>query len=174
MYYLLQEKPEVEISRHASIPSPNFLNYNNKGISNNSVTDDEVISQLSTQPSAFIPNDPLLRKLSLIIAFLFWRYFIAFSLLSLQSWEGTCNDTLLGRQSTAFTRMITICLLYYHLAEIYQKVVSGVRPYFRPSLDSSDCPSGDLANVIRKGWSEDPAERPDFQALKGILRRLNK
>lgn len=49
-----------------------------------------------------------------------------------------------------------------------------MRPYFRPSLDSSDCPSGDLANVIRKGWSEDPAERPDFQALKGILRRLNK
>ncbi|CAI9726822.1 atrial natriuretic peptide receptor 1-like isoform X2 [Octopus vulgaris] len=58
--------------------------------------------------------------------------------------------------------------------EIYQKVVNGVRPYFRPGLENCDCPSDELANIIRKGWSEDPAERPDFHALKGMLRRLNK
>ncbi|GAB1607356.1 atrial natriuretic peptide receptor 1-like isoform X2 [Argonauta hians] len=58
--------------------------------------------------------------------------------------------------------------------EIYQKVVNGVRPYFRPALENIDCSSDELANIIRRGWSEDPTERPDFQALKGILRRLNK
>ncbi|XP_064596016.1 atrial natriuretic peptide receptor 1-like isoform X3 [Liolophura sinensis] len=58
--------------------------------------------------------------------------------------------------------------------EIYQKLKDGVRPYFRPTMEPADCPNDELAAVIRRCWSEDPAERPDFQSLKSIVRKLNK
>ncbi|XP_069101885.1 atrial natriuretic peptide receptor 1-like isoform X3 [Argopecten irradians] len=58
--------------------------------------------------------------------------------------------------------------------EIHQKVKNGLKPYFRPTLEEADCPCDELAEVIRKCWSEDPMERPDFQALKSIIRKLNK
>lgn len=60
------------------------------------------------------------------------------------------------------------------LPEIYQKLKDGVRPYFRPTMEAADCPNYELASVIRRCWSEDPAERPDFQSLKSIIRKLNK
>ncbi|XP_052695458.1 atrial natriuretic peptide receptor 1-like isoform X4 [Crassostrea angulata] len=59
-------------------------------------------------------------------------------------------------------------------AEIHEKVKNGVKPYFRPTLEESDCPCDELAVVIRRCWAEDPMERPDFQALKSIIRKLNK
>ena len=61
-------------------------------------------------------------------------------------------------------------------AEIYRKVKNGQRPYFRPTLDHLDddeC-SEELANMIKKCWSEDPMERPDFHSLKTIIRKINK
>ncbi|XP_048251029.1 atrial natriuretic peptide receptor 1-like isoform X2 [Haliotis rufescens] len=58
--------------------------------------------------------------------------------------------------------------------EICQKVKTGVKPYFRPTLEDYDCPCDELADVIRRCWAEDPMERPDFQALKSIIRKLNK
>ncbi|CAG5131906.1 unnamed protein product, partial [Candidula unifasciata] len=58
--------------------------------------------------------------------------------------------------------------------EIYQKVKLGMKPYFRPTLEEFDCPCDELAGVIRRCWSEDPADRPDFQALKSIIRKLNR
>ena len=61
-------------------------------------------------------------------------------------------------------------------AEIYRKVKNGQRPYFRPTLDhldDDDC-SEELANMIKKCWSEDPMERPDFHSLKTIIRKINK
>ncbi|XP_069101884.1 atrial natriuretic peptide receptor 1-like isoform X2 [Argopecten irradians] len=58
--------------------------------------------------------------------------------------------------------------------KIHQKVKNGLKPYFRPTLEEADCPCDELAEVIRKCWSEDPMERPDFQALKSIIRKLNK
>ncbi|ESP02584.1 hypothetical protein LOTGIDRAFT_237906 [Lottia gigantea] len=58
--------------------------------------------------------------------------------------------------------------------EIYVKVRNGLRPYFRPTLDDYDCPSDELANIIRRCWAEDPAERPDCQALKSLIRKLNR
>ncbi|XP_041356301.1 atrial natriuretic peptide receptor 1-like [Gigantopelta aegis] len=58
--------------------------------------------------------------------------------------------------------------------EIYEKVKSGVKPYFRPMLEDFDCPSDELAAVIRRCWSEEPTERPDFHALKTIIRKLNR
>ncbi|XP_061185413.1 atrial natriuretic peptide receptor 1-like isoform X7 [Saccostrea echinata] len=59
-------------------------------------------------------------------------------------------------------------------SEIYEKVKNGIKPYFRPSLEECDCPCDELADVIRRCWAEDPMERPDFQALKSIIRKLNK
>ncbi|KAL3886487.1 hypothetical protein ACJMK2_026472, partial [Sinanodonta woodiana] len=58
--------------------------------------------------------------------------------------------------------------------EIYEKVKNGLKPYFRPTLEEYDCPCDELAEVIRKCWSEDPMERPDFTHLKNIIRKLNK
>ncbi|KAK3096096.1 hypothetical protein FSP39_023182 [Pinctada imbricata] len=58
--------------------------------------------------------------------------------------------------------------------EIYQKVKNGLKPYFRPSMEECDCPCDELAEVVRRCWAEDPMERPDFQALKSIIRKLNK
>ncbi|XP_041349917.1 atrial natriuretic peptide receptor 1-like isoform X1 [Gigantopelta aegis] len=58
--------------------------------------------------------------------------------------------------------------------EIYEKVKNGLKPYFRPTLEDFDCPCDELAAVIRRCWAEDPVERPDFQGLKSIIRKLNK
>ncbi|XP_050396920.1 atrial natriuretic peptide receptor 1 isoform X2 [Patella vulgata] len=58
--------------------------------------------------------------------------------------------------------------------EIFTKVRNGLRPYFRPTLDEYDCPCDELAAVITRCWAEDPAERPDCQALKSIIRKLNR
>lgn len=60
------------------------------------------------------------------------------------------------------------------VSEICDKVRDGVKPYFRPTLENYDCPCDELAGVIRRCWAEDPAERPDFQALRTLIKRLNK
>ncbi|KAK2143904.1 hypothetical protein LSH36_801g03048 [Paralvinella palmiformis] len=62
-------------------------------------------------------------------------------------------------------------------SQIYRKVKNGQRPYFRPTLDQLDDEEGcseELANMISKCWAEDPVDRPDFHALKSILRKINK
>ncbi|CAG5114467.1 unnamed protein product, partial [Candidula unifasciata] len=58
--------------------------------------------------------------------------------------------------------------------EIIDKVKKGMKPYFRPTLEEFDCPNDELARVIRHCWSEDPAERPDFQQLRTMIKKLNK
>ncbi|CAG5115044.1 unnamed protein product, partial [Candidula unifasciata] len=58
--------------------------------------------------------------------------------------------------------------------EIIDKVKNAIKPYFRPTLETFDCPTDELAYVIRKCWAEDPNERPDFQMLKGQIRKLNR
>ena len=70
--------------------------------------------------------------------------------------------------------MVTEFMVYFFLADIYQKIKNGMRPYFRPTMEEFDCPCDELAAVIRKCWSEDPLDRPDFQSLKSIIRKLNK
>ncbi|KAK7497822.1 hypothetical protein BaRGS_00010956 [Batillaria attramentaria] len=59
-------------------------------------------------------------------------------------------------------------------AEIVEKVRGGLKPYFRPTLENFDCPCDELAVLIRRCWAEDPNERPDFQALRTLIKRLNK
>ncbi|KAK7089897.1 hypothetical protein V1264_024469, partial [Littorina saxatilis] len=58
--------------------------------------------------------------------------------------------------------------------EIYNKVSNGLKPFFRPTLEEYDCPSDELAHVIRRCWAEDPSDRPDFTQLKTIIRKLNR
>jgi hypothetical protein len=65
-------------------------------------------------------------------------------------------------------------------------VKNGQKPYFRPTLLSSQattasgdeeyegCSSEELLTMIRRCWAEDPTERPDFHALKTIIKRINK
>ena len=45
---------------------------------------------------------------------------------------------------------------------------------FRPTLEEFDCPNDELARVIRRCWAEEPSERPDFQALRTMIKKLNK
>ncbi len=59
------------------------------------------------------------------------------------------------------------------LTEIIENVKNGQKPAFRPTVDEE---MGDEAVVqmMKRCWMEDPAERPDFPALKATIRRLNK
>lgn len=49
-----------------------------------------------------------------------------------------------------------------------------VQQPFRPQL--VDIPNNykEINTVMQKCWSEDPNERPDFNALKTIIRNINK
>ncbi|KAK3733152.1 hypothetical protein RRG08_046076 [Elysia crispata] len=58
--------------------------------------------------------------------------------------------------------------------EIGEKVLNGMKPYFRPTMEAFDCPCDELAGVIKRCWAEDPVDRPDFQTLKGQIRKLNR
>jgi len=72
-----------------------------------------------------------------------------------------------------------VLLFCYWTTEIYQYVKEGqMSPAFRPTLldskqDSQGC-SEQLASLIRRCWSEDPVDRPDFGAVKSALKRISK
>jgi atrial natriuretic peptide receptor A len=64
--------------------------------------------------------------------------------------------------------------------EIYMYVKDGHKssPVFRPTLldrkqDDNGC-SEDLAALVRRCWTEDPLERPDFNGIKSALKRISK
>ena len=63
------------------------------------------------------------------------------------------------------------------ILEIYDNVRRGLKPSYRPTLtdqfDEEPC-SDELLNLVRKCWSEDPYERPDFQSLKSPIKIINK
>ncbi|ESO89768.1 hypothetical protein LOTGIDRAFT_206798 [Lottia gigantea] len=67
-----------------------------------------------------------------------------------------------------------IQMLKFNPHDILIKVQNGLKPYFRPTLEDYDCPCDELAGIIRRCWSEDPTERPDFQSLKHIIRKMNR
>ena len=58
--------------------------------------------------------------------------------------------------------------------EIKDKLTKGMKPYFRPTLEEFDCPNDELADVVRRCWTEDPAERPDFHSLRTVVKKMNK
>ncbi|KAH8023140.1 hypothetical protein HPB51_011254 [Rhipicephalus microplus] len=57
--------------------------------------------------------------------------------------------------------------------EIVEQVICESKPLFRPVFDEIDCPD-EVCQLISKCWAGDPNERPDFQALKPLIRKLNK
>ncbi|GFQ84217.1 atrial natriuretic peptide receptor 2 [Trichonephila clavata] len=59
------------------------------------------------------------------------------------------------------------------LKEIVDNVKNSQKNPFRPHLEKDACDE-EVIHMIKKCWTEDPTERPDFQALKSIIRRLNK
>lgn len=58
------------------------------------------------------------------------------------------------------------------LAEVYRLVKEVRQSVFRPTLLDTD--DEDLLNMIRRCWSEEPSDRPDFSVVKGMIRRINK
>lgn len=44
----------------------------------------------------------------------------------------------------------------------------------RPMIEAEACESEQVAELMRKCWAEDPADRPDFCGLKSHIRKLNK
>ncbi|XP_041356233.1 atrial natriuretic peptide receptor 1-like [Gigantopelta aegis] len=58
--------------------------------------------------------------------------------------------------------------------EKVERVIERVGSAFRPTLNTGDCPSVELAEMICSCWEEDPKDRPGFYTLKSIIRKLNK
>ncbi|XP_016969307.1 atrial natriuretic peptide receptor 1 isoform X4 [Drosophila rhopaloa] len=59
------------------------------------------------------------------------------------------------------------------------ELVKGYQPHrmqkpFRPELEPNGDTKADINGIIRRCWAEDPAERPDFNTLKSMIRRFNK
>ncbi|XP_017119064.1 atrial natriuretic peptide receptor 1 isoform X1 [Drosophila elegans] len=59
------------------------------------------------------------------------------------------------------------------------ELVKGYQPHrmqkpFRPELEPNCDTKADINGIIRRCWAEDPAERPDFNTLKSMIRRFNK
>ncbi|XP_059836032.1 atrial natriuretic peptide receptor 1-like [Hypanus sabinus] len=55
--------------------------------------------------------------------------------------------------------------------EIIEKVKGHKRPPFRPSTDTS---LEEISLLMQRCWSEDVLERPDFNQIKVLLRKLNR
>lgn len=57
--------------------------------------------------------------------------------------------------------------------EILEKVQSRNFPYFRPDISGYDCPEN-LAELMRKCWSDNAEERPTFDNIRDTIRRTMK
>ncbi|XP_056154020.1 atrial natriuretic peptide receptor 1 [Lampris incognitus] len=57
--------------------------------------------------------------------------------------------------------------------EVVERVAVGRWPYLRPSL-CSQSHSEDLGILMQRCWNEEPADRPDFNTIKLLLRKHNK
>ncbi|XP_015786480.1 atrial natriuretic peptide receptor 1 isoform X2 [Tetranychus urticae] len=56
--------------------------------------------------------------------------------------------------------------------EIVENVKNSPKPGFRPNIQNDAC-DDEVIQLMQRCWSEDPVDRPDFQALKSVIRRLN-
>ncbi|WAR30118.1 ANPRA-like protein [Mya arenaria] len=54
---------------------------------------------------------------------------------------------------------------YAHYREVVERVKSNSKPPFRPTLEEFDCPCDELADVIRRCWSEDPQYANNLESL---------
>ncbi|KAI3379471.1 hypothetical protein SNEBB_001321 [Seison nebaliae] len=56
--------------------------------------------------------------------------------------------------------------------EIYRSVKEGTG--LRPTIKPDACNAPEVAELILKCWAEEVADRPDFNHIRGIMRRINK
>ena len=56
-----------------------------------------------------------------------------------------------------------------YFEDLYDKVKDGLRP----SMDDGIC-SKDICEVIRRCWSDNPNERPDFGLIREGMRKITK
>ncbi|KAK2704872.1 hypothetical protein QYM36_017049, partial [Artemia franciscana] len=61
----------------------------------------------------------------------------------------------------------------YSPQEIIENVRCSNGKPFRPSIPD-EATEDELISIIKRCWSEDPSERPDFNVLKATIRKLNK
>jgi hypothetical protein len=54
-----------------------------------------------------------------------------------------------------------------------EAVKSHEKPLLRPSISEDACEE-EVIRMMKSCWADEPLERPDFQQLKGIIRKLNK
>ena len=90
--------------------------------------------------------------------------------------NATINHAFINPEETSSSLVWPHYALPLLSSEIYMKVVHPAlhQSYFRPFLESIDCPCDELADVIKSCWAEDPSDRPDFPTLKSVIRKLNK
>ncbi|XP_068082292.1 atrial natriuretic peptide receptor 1 [Anabrus simplex] len=59
--------------------------------------------------------------------------------------------------------------------KIVENVKNGQKPVFRPQVDENTCEDeAVVVQLMRRCWAEEPADRPDFHALKSAIRKLNR
>ncbi|XP_077988259.1 atrial natriuretic peptide receptor 2-like [Glandiceps talaboti] len=56
--------------------------------------------------------------------------------------------------------------------EIVERVYRKLKPSFRPQVDSNECP-GDLTQLMEQCWEDEATNRPSFQRIKIIVKKMN-
>lgn len=73
-----------------------------------------------------------------------------------------------------FNYNLTILLntFFFFFTEIVDSVKSKEK-CLRPSVADLSCDE-EVGVLMKRCWTEDPADRPDFTTLKAVIRKLNK
>ena len=98
-----------------------------------------------------------------------WCHLVVHCWADLQSVHGfRCYDNSAQREMSA-----SACTMPgFYVVEVYRRVKDARQGIFRPTLLETD--DEDLMNMIRRCWAEEPGERPEFSAIKGMIKRINK
>lgn len=62
--------------------------------------------------------------------------------------------------------------MFSEIIELVKGYPSIVDKPFRPLI--GDATYEDINTLMKKCWSEEPSDRPDFQAIKMTIRKINK
>ena len=74
--------------------------------------------------------------------------------------------TLFSYENLAFQSFLT---LFSHLKEIIERVKEGEVPPYRPIVTQFITEVGELHDLMKLCWAEDPDKRPDFHEIKKIV-----
>ena len=59
------------------------------------------------------------------------------------------------------------------MLDILHHVEARENPPFRPDVSGRDCPD-DLLDLMMRSWADNQDERPTFEIIRGIVRRIMK